>query len=152
MKVSESFSQLPAWAKGVVGVIIVGGAAFLTYKLYKGIQGAKSKIDVRRDENKLKSEGQKQSYPNTAYKNFADKIYQAGFVFGGTDEDAIYDVFKQMKNDLDVVLLVKAFGQRRVEFSLQDAELGGFLTSELNSSEITKINEILNNNGITYRF
>jgi hypothetical protein len=70
----------------------------------------------------------------------------------GTDEQAIYDVFNLMKNNIDVALLIKAFGKRRVEFSTQDQELGAHLSNDLDSSEITKINNILSSKGITYRF
>ena len=70
----------------------------------------------------------------------------------GTDEQAIYDVFNQMKTNLDVALLIKAFGKRRLEFSTQDMELGGHLSNDLDSSEISKLNDILSSKGITYRF
>jgi hypothetical protein len=57
-----------------------------------------------------------------------------------------------MKNNIDVALLIKAFGKRRVEFSTQDQELGAHLSNDLDSAEITKINNILASKGITYRF
>lgn len=152
MTAGESFNQLPNWAKGVIAVAAVAAIGFLGYNAYNAIKRRNEEKDIRKDEQSLKNDGQKPSFPDSNYKNFAEKIYQAGFVFGGTDENGIYDVFKQMKNDLDVVLLTKAFGTRRVEFSFQDANLGGFLSSELDSKEIGKLNSILESNGIKYRF
>ena len=70
----------------------------------------------------------------------------------GTDEQAIYDAFNLMKNNIDVANLIKAFGKRRLEFSTQDAELGAHLSNDLDSTEIAKLNSILASKNITYRF
>jgi hypothetical protein len=95
----------------------------------------------------------KPSFVDSQYKIFADAIYSAGFdVLFGTDEDAIYAVFKRMNNDLDVNKLIVAFGSRRIEFSTRTDSLGGFLQSELNTKELGIINKILQDKNIKYRF
>lgn len=106
------------------------------------------------DEKKFRKDGQELSYPESAYDNFADVIQQAGYAFSfdGVDQEAIYGVFEQMQNDLDTLYLIKAFGRRRVEMSMQSAALGGFLRTELDEEEMAKINDILAAKGIIYKF
>ena len=100
-----------------------------------------------------------QRFPNTFYKwlfqlvpRNADAIEQAAFYIGGTDEETIFSIFGKMQNDLDVVKLFEAFGQRRMEFSLQSANLGGFLRSELNTAEMKQLNAMLSSKGIKTQF
>ena len=108
--------------------------------------------------------GQEPTYLATNYSQFADKIYEAGcaglFCYG-TDEQAIYDVFDNMQNDLDVLLLVKAFGMRQPRGTICvpipgtgecDYSLSQWLETELESDEFKNINDILSKKSITYRF
>jgi hypothetical protein len=57
-----------------------------------------------------------------------------------------------MQNDLDVSKLIQAFGMRRIEFSTRTDSLAAFLRSELDSSELQKVNNILASKNIKYRF
>ena len=93
----------------------------------------------------------KASYPDAVYSNLADAIEQACLGFG-TDEQIIYQVFSKMNNDLDVAKLIVAYGTRRIEFTLEMGTLAQVLVSELDSSEIANVNNILSKKGITYRF
>ena len=126
------------------------------YLIFRGVKKLVSKDnavnEAKKEEGKLKSQGFTLTYPASQYLLFADKIYQAGFVVGGTDEDAIYSVFKKMKNDLDINKLIQSFGERRIEFSFQKGSLSAFLTSEMDNDEISTINNILSTKGIKYRF
>lgn len=132
---------------------VAGGA----YLLYKGVKtlffpGTTVKA-AQEDEKAFKAAGQKQTYTDGQYKIFADSIYSAGFdVLFGTDEDTIYSVMNRMQNDLDVSKLIQAFGTRRIEFSTRTDSLAGYLRSELDSSEMGKVNSILANKNIKYRF
>lgn len=144
--------ESPSWAKGILVVFSLGAIGFIGWKIYKKIQENKDTKDTRSDEKDLAREGQVPSYPQSAYSSFANRIEQAGFAIGGTNEDAIYSVFNQMKNDLDIILLIKAFGKRRIEFSFQKGDLSAFLESELNDSEIKKVNSILESKKIKFRF
>lgn len=147
-RIGEDFSRRPV--PYLIGGIVVIGASLYIIKKF----GAKisQKATTLADEIKLSSEGQKLSYPLTTYKTLADALEQAGTAWFGTDEKAIYGVFEKMKNDLDIVQLFKAFGMRRLEFSFTQANLGGFLASELSADEIQNVNKILASKGIKYRF
>lgn len=93
------------------------------------------------------------SYPKSQYQNFADAIQTAVEGTWGDDENAIYDVFRQMKTNSDVLQLELAWGSRSF-FVIRSglyygASLSEVLHGELNSTELSKINNILSGNGIT---
>jgi hypothetical protein len=142
--------QESIFAKPLVWAVIAGAGIYAVSRLLKKSQLAEEKKDV----TNLEQQGQTATYLDSNYKGFADGIYAArsGNNLFGTDEDAIYAVFKQMKNDIDIVKLSQAFGTRRLSFSLDSANLGGFLKDELDEDEINVINTDLNSKGIKYRF
>lgn len=120
---------------------------FLFVNVIRNIFKSKDEKDVLKD---IAMEKTKPTYTQTQYNEFANKIYSAGLGTIGTDEDAIYSVFNSLKNNMDFLQLVKAFGKRRLEFTLGFGTLSEFLRSELNNKEIQKINEILKTKKITY--
>jgi len=138
--------------KPLVWVTIIGIGAYALYKLGSAIAKKLTLDNANKDIIDAQKAGQVASYPLGTYSQLADKIYSAVMYTWGTDEQAIYDVFNQMKNNLDVALLIKAFGKRRVEFSTLDQELGAHLSNDLDSTEINKINNILSSKGINYKF
>lgn len=142
--------QESIFAKPLTWAVIAGAGIYLASRFFKKDPLATEK----RDEQTLIQEGQKPTYLDAAYKGYADSIYTARSAnnFGGTDEDAIYSVFKKMKNDLDIAKLVTAFGERRLSFSLTSANLGGYLNDELDSTELGIINTDLRSKGIKYQF
>jgi hypothetical protein len=138
-------------------IFIYGAVGVGAYLVYRGVKKAfgfgTTAAAALGDQSEFKKQGMKPSFVDSQYKIFADAIYSAGFdVLFGTDEDAIYAVFKRMNNDLDVNKLIVAFGSRRIEFSTRTDSLGGFLQSELNTKELGIINKILQDKNIKYRF
>ena len=112
--------------------------------------------DATKDEiEKIESEGVKASFGNSQYVMFADQIYNAVLTsnpFNPTDEDAIYRVFGAMKNLIDVLKLIQAFGVRRLEWSTKGAGLATHLQEDLTDKEIAKVNKILKDKNINYKF
>ena len=76
---------------------------------------------------------------------YAQKLYTA-MEGGGTDEDAIYEVFGDMACKSDIIALIRTFGVR------DGRNLVGWITSELNAKERTKLNSIIAANNINYKF
>lgn len=138
--------------KPLVWLTIIGIGGYALYKLGKAIAKKLNSSNAEQDIIDAKKAGQTASYSSATYSQLADKIYAAVMYTWGTDEQAIYDVFNKMNSNLDVALLIKAFGKRRVEFSTQDMELGAHLSNDLDSSEISKLNSILSSKGINYQF
>jgi len=135
--------------------------------------GVKKVLDLikperKRDENEKKdieseleaeSKKNKASYPKSQYAAFASTISEAIFG-GGTDEAAIYAVFRALKNDTDYLSLVKAWGSPTrqvfpdyfVFYSTgKKLSLPAALRYDMDSSECAKINAILKSKGIKYR-
>lgn len=152
--VKEIATGLPAWAKGIIAVGVIGGGAYLIYKVFKKGKDILKPDEAKKDVKELEKAGQIASYMDAQYIGFADAIYaaRAGNNIFGTDEDAIYAVFMRMKNDLDIAKLITAFGVRRLSYSFQESTLGGFLKDDLDSEEIDTINTILKKKGISYQF
>ena len=138
--------------KPLVWLTILGVGAFAVYKIGQAIGKKLTLSNADKDIRDAQKAGETASYSAATYSQLADKIYAAVMYTWGTDEQAIYDVFNLMKNNIDVANLIKAFGKRRVEFSTQDQELGAHLSNDLDSSEIAKVNSILASKNITYRF
>lgn len=157
------FKDLPTWAKGTIAIVVVGGLAFLGYKLYKGISGAvnisepeKALLDVNNDIKTL-SKTEKASYNGSQYRVFADSLYEAMSGMG-TDEEEVFNVFRQMKNTLDVLLLTRAFDVRDYTddkvfiFNTKPMNLNQWLSAELSTSNKAELNKILSSKGIKYTF
>ena len=151
-KVLGFFKDVPGWAKGIIVIIIILLLAWLVYKFYKNvIPPSASDKAVEDEKDQLVKNGQKPSFGQSTYQGYADRIQSENMSFN-TDEAAIYGIFKTMKNDLDIILLIQAFGQRRPFAETQDKSLPGFLAADLNKDELAEINKILNSKGIKYRF
>ena len=150
----EIATGLPAWAKGIIAVGVVGGIGFAIYKISKKGKELLKPDEAKKDIKKLEEIGQTPTYMEAQYVGFADAIYAARGCnnFFGTDEDAIYNVFRKMVNDIDVAKLIEKFGERRLCFSFTESTLGGFLSSDLDQDEIKIINDILEKKGIKYKF
>lgn len=132
---------------------LIAGGAYLLYRVAKKLFPPPNAPDQATSEIKaLEAKGMKATYPDSVYSGFADSIYSAGLNTYGTDEQAIYNIFSKMQNDLDVAKLIAAFGYRRAEFSFVDVTLGGFLQSELDANEMNVVNNILSKKAIKYRF
>jgi hypothetical protein len=132
---------------------LIAGGLFVGYKIIKFFIGSSNSIAAATNEVKnLTLKGVKATYPDSSYTQWASSIVSAGFNTLGTNEQAIYDIFKKMMNDLDVAKLIVAFGNQRVEFSFQTMPLGAWLSTELDSSEMAVINKILRDKKIKYQF
>ena len=158
-KTGEFLADTPKWAKGLVVAAVIGGAVYVIVKATKKGNGNSTSLpDVQSDIKDLQSKGQVASYGKGQYDLFANKLKQAFYSYG-TDEAAVYGVFGQMKNDLDVAELIKSFGIWKVECSFWrpfdtcgDGDLAAWITSELDSDEVKQVNTLLANKGIKYQF
>jgi len=157
-QLSAKFSELPPWAKGVIGVGGILVAGFVVYKIFKKFSSteATDRAEASAVETELKEEmaRTKLTYPESQYKSFASQIEIAGFDIG-TDEDAIYSVFRKLKNNADFLALTQAWGKPNRK--IYDWGIGRYMTLaqfiryEMSNREVDKINAILGAKGIKYR-
>jgi hypothetical protein len=168
------YNDLPNWAKGLVAVGGIAIVGIFGFKIYQDIkrkrdlkQAGQSADEANSELQNLSSKGIKPTITTTQATNFSSSLVQA--MNGcGTDENMIYSIFSKMKNDADIYLLIKQFGVRYytpcpatnpvsyAKFLIDDKAFGGdlatWLSYDLTSTEIGKVNTILSKNKIKYQF
>lgn len=150
----DFFKKLPIW--GQIAVLLI--AVFIVYKLFKKVTTPAppppSPQPAGDDLQKLEKRGIQQSFPNSQYSVFSEKL-QVAFNYLNTDEDAIYSVFNSLKNEADLLKLIQTFGTREIEvlpFITQDETLTEAIQSQMDADEIAKVNGILAKKGINFNF
>jgi len=157
-------TELPAWSKGVIGVLIAGGSAFAIFKIYqyfgklKEREGQQAEVDkTAKALTDLTKAGKGGSLTAVQYTQLANKL-QTAFAGYGTDFAAIMQVMVQIKNDYDILSLRQAYGVRKISSgrlniaSDFEGTLDQTMTEELSSSDISKVNMQLAKQGIKNRF
>lgn len=136
--------------RAIALAILVVLAVVLLVFFWKKIKNAISGVQTQLDNNKLIKEeiavsGVSPSYSDAQFRVFAQDLY--GAMKGwGTNEEKIYNVFRQMKSKVDVLKLIDAYGTRDGE------NLFEWLDGDLSSWNFRKINQILRDNNIDYEF
>tara|TARA_R110000868_G_scaffold156899_1_gene384007 strand:- start:336 stop:818 length:483 start_codon:yes stop_codon:yes gene_type:complete len=156
-------TELPAWSKGVIGVLIAGGSAFALFKIYqyfgklKEQAGQKAEIDTTTQALKdLKTAGKGGSLTKVQVDQLANKL-QTAFAGYGTDFKAIESVFLQIKNEFDILSIRQAYGIRKISSgrlnlaSDFEGTLDQTLIEELSQKDIQALNMILARKGIKNR-
>ena len=141
----------------LTGVALAG---YLGYKWYRK-RNPTDESSMSADEKAAKAKGQALSYTLTSYQGLANTIYNAWFQrfnpFNAVDETIVLSVMDKMKNDLDVLQLIRAFGKRRspVNFAsllVPDVTLPEWLSIGLEANEIKAVNDVLGKKGISFKF
>lgn len=141
----------------VTGVALAG---YIGYRIYRKRNPTDASA-LLKDEKDAKLKGQTLSYTLTSYQGAADTIFNAWFqnfnIFNPVDEKIILSTISKMKNDLDVLQLIRAFGKRRAPIPFgslftSDVTLPEWLSIGLETNEIKAINDVLAKKGISYQF
>ena len=117
----ETYNNLPNWAKGAIavgGVLIVG---IFGYKIYQDVKRKRDLKDASQASDQadtelrnLSNQGIKPTISTSQATTLAQSLVQS--MNGcGTDENKIYGVFEQLKNDADVYMLIKQFRLRNLD-------------------------------------
>lgn len=161
-KAIETYKRLPfniQLAIGAVGAVILVAVAVKVKNLFSG-ERAKMLEESKKADSELKKlaqKGVKPSFPDSQYQAWSNKIVSAANDCG-TDENSIYSVFQSLKNDADLQKLISVFGIRKYKgcfsayFSFEERSLAGLLSYEMSSSELKKVNKILEDKKINFRF
>lgn len=150
------FGYKPSIIETVIGGIVLAILLFWLYaKINRTIKEAREAkerrdLDAAINKNEL-------AFDEQTYKNYADKLEEAmAYTNFGTDEDAIYSVFKKCESASDVLQLIKDFGKRDYKNYLgigsTPLTLSGWLSRQLNQRELEKVNKILSDKGINIQF
>lgn len=162
-------TNIPSWAKGAIVVAGIG-VAYVIYKKINDLTGGgffEPNLPKTPQPKTLDSEiatlskTLKLSYPPSNFVLLSNKLKTSFFGYG-TDEEAVYSVFRLMKNNLDVATLIKEFGIFKSPSSWQqpfndvgEGDLAEWLSNEMDSDEIKIVNGILaskKNPSISFRF
>jgi hypothetical protein len=145
-----------AIAIGIGAVVAVGVYKVVSKELKDAIQKQKNrKLFEKEQEPKVKL-----TYKPSQYITWADKMQDAFQMnwLNATDEEAIYSILRNLKNNNDWLELMKSYGKRTyydpTSFTYilgKDINLLTALQLELSTGEKNKSNTILKNNGIKYR-
>ena len=153
---NELTTGLPSWAKGVATLAILGGVGYGIYKLIKNLNKIDDKLSDNKEEKTLKEQGQKNWYSASQYKDIADDFYSNSLdtynPFDRGNEDALYKLAGQIKSDLDVIEIRKAFGEVRCSYTLNYMGLSAFVNCMYDADEIKTANNILASKKINFRF
>lgn len=166
-KVYQYYTELPQWAKGVVVVGLTGVVVLAGFKIYKKFNPSKGEKDERKfmddidnDVKRFKAAGESQTFPDSAYMQFANTVYDGMRYAVGDDYGSVVDTCKKMMTNLDVALLIQAFGVRQnYVFGIPAGtpmDMLTFIKDELGNEfwfidRIGKINSDWNAKGIKYR-
>jgi hypothetical protein len=140
---------------GTIGALV--GTFFGVKKVIKRRKEKKAENDyiaqVKNEQEAFEQSGEKLTYPPSNYKQFADQLQEA-MQYTGTYFGVIYGIMRQMRNNLDVIQLVKAFGTRPIYFwgFTYNFTLPEALRDELSETDINKINNLFRAKKIKYRF
>lgn len=106
-------------APEILQYVFLAGGFYLAYKSYKLM----FKSETEKSNQLLQEKADKEfkafqknsilSYPPSQYQNFANIIHQSTMYGLGDNYAAVRDTLKLMKNNLDVLALIKAYGERQ---------------------------------------
>lgn len=139
----------------VIGTVVaVGLGGLVAWGIYsKFFKKTTDVANEKKEQDEIKKEfdPKKLSYPASNYYQMAKAIEIAGFDVG-TDEDAIYDVFRLLKTNSDFLALRQAWGKKKIyDWGIGYVmTLAQFLHWEMSAYETKKINNILKSKGIKY--
>lgn len=156
-KAQAAGNFLKEYYKPIVAIGIGGVVAYFVAQVAKKFTAeSKRLVDEKKAVESELAQAVKQkplSYPESQYQSMARVIQIAGFDVG-TDEAAIYSVFRRLKNNADYLALSQAWGKptRKVyEWGIgRDMTLQQFIRWEMEQKEIAKINAILKARNIKY--
>lgn len=157
----QSFQGLPQWAKGIIAIAVVGGVAYLGYKIYDAFSSGvvAQRKEGKEGESELKALIKSGNPPKLSKNEALTKAnqLQAAFNGMGTDFNAIIRVFIQIKNYADLLSIITAYGTRKINSGVYlkpdfEGTLAQTITDECTPEEIGVINKELAKKGIAYRF
>lgn len=166
------YSGLPPWARGivVVGGLVVGYIAVnaIIKKINKNKLDAAAQQEISTasgDLNAVIAGGTQPTLNSSQLEAMSSAIIEASNGCG-TDVNMYNQTFSKIKNDADILSFIKVFGLRkktRCAFSADTMEsfwsnyttpmsLSAMLNSELDTTEIQKINDGFLAKGMKYQF
>ena len=171
-KVYDYYNGLPQWARGivVVGGLVVGYIAVnaIIKKVSQNKKDASALQEISTASGDLSAviaSGTSPTLNNSQLEAMSSAIIEASNGCG-TDNNMIFSTFSKVKNDADILSFIKVFGLRkktRCPFTSDTMEsfwssntmpmsLSAMVNSEMDTTEIQKINDGFLAKGMRYQF
>jgi len=150
---SKAWGYVPEPIRGVFYIVAAASVVYGAYKLYNKITTPDPVKGSKDDLSELSKKGVLPTLSDGQIQGLVSRIVSAasGQNLLGTDENAIYSAFALLKNDADFSKLVIAFGEQRKSFSFANADLYGWISHELDDSELAHLNQLLKTKNISYK-
>lgn len=161
-------ADTPPWAKGVVtvaGVALLGAISYIIYKRIKtakALQSSKSEINSVEDEIKNLKVKLSPTMNQAQLSNSVNGIKNAFLQYDLLSRSHVQPFYRELakvKNDLDMLNLIKAYKIQTIDFPVTKFTVNDFtggLTESvknfLDKDEITAANNMLARKGIKNRF
>ena len=171
------YTGLPPWGKAVFLIGSIGITVYTIHFVYQKFKKASDLKDINKPSDlagkelkELSNKGIKQTINQTQLEIYCQSLMKAIGRGCFEDEDTVFNIMKSMKNDADLLALIKQFGVRYVDpcpvsspisyvvawFDSKNvrfaANLIELMKYGMNGSEIKKINDDFASRGIKYRF
>ncbi len=148
------------------GIALLGFSVYRSWRRNQDLKDANKAAELATAElQQLATQGIRPTLTDLQFENMSQAIVEA--INGcGTDEDAIFGVFRQLNNSADIRKLIAVFGVRHyrpcaatdpVSYSIwlaNDEAFGGTLVTllhyDLSDSDIGEINSIMSGKGIDF--
>lgn len=168
-KLWDGYMSLHVVARSAIALGAAYGVFVLGQKGYHAIwpsdkekQNKQLQKDIANEIKNAQAAGQVQSFEDSQYMTLANTCYEGMRYAVGDNYGAVEASLKKMKNNLDVALLIKAFGLRQNYFfgvpSGNPMDLFTFVQSELGNDyggitgyRVASINADWASKGITYK-
>jgi hypothetical protein len=165
----KAYMSLDPWARSLIGVGVAVGTGFLAVKGYKALfpsdatkRNKEMTKNIDNEISQFRSQGIAQSYELSQYGIYANTCYEGMRYAVGDNYASVEETLKKMNTDLDVALLIKAFGFRQdYAFGLPTGEpkdLFTFVQGELGADwggltdyRVQNVNADWLKKGITYK-
>lgn len=157
----ESFQGLPQWAKGIIAIAVVGGIAYVGYKIYDAITSgaASQKKEGREEKNELKELIKSGNPPKLSNSQIVSMANQLKTAFDGIGHNfpTIIKIIAQIPTYSDLLAVLTEFGVKKINSGIylvpdDELTLPQAIVKECNTYEIIEINKLLAKKGIKYRF
>ena len=162
METGQTFEGLPSWARGAIAVGGAAASGWLGWKIYSGVKKRLSLQKARAEQNetqkeieKLKKQGSPPTITKAQFSIMANQL-ETAFDGYGTDEETVFRVFDSLKNDADVLMLIKTYGIRTISTgrfnpTVDKAQtLGQILSEELSDTTFNPSKALLGLPGLVW--
>lgn len=162
----KKWDDLPPIAKGIIAVATIGVTGMVGLTIYNKVKrymaqgsGRTALSAVDKQINEAKTKGVPP--PTLSAVQITSFVDQLKAAFGGvaTSHDVVYNVFDKMKNDADVLSLMKAYGIQTINYPIGsfNGTLAATMAHDMDLSSlfvksINDINDNLSKKGITIKF